>query len=303
MGSSEALLLVGHGSIASLEELPAFLKQIRRGRPAPDELLQEMRHRYDHIGLSPLLPITKRLANAVQALVGVPTVVAMRFGAPTVDEALRFVVDVAPGARLAVVPLAPFSVHVYGAVVAEALEPLSREFGEAAPKLRVAEPWGEEPAWIDGWVAAIQRTLGAIPDGRAATAPVLLTAHSLPLRVLAGGDPYEAQVRSCAAAVEARLGRPVRLAFQSQGGPELGAWLGPTLTEALDELVAGAATDVVLAPIGFLTDHVETLYDLDVEARALARERGLELHRVPALNDDPPQVRALANVALRTLGR
>jgi ferrochelatase len=128
---------------------------------------------------------------------------------------------------------------------------------------------------------------------------VILTAHSLPVSVIARGDPYERNLRASAAAVAERLGPRVRtaVAFQSQGMGARDAWLGPDLRAELDAAAARGDRRVVLAPIGFLADHVETLYDLDIEAAAMARERGLEMRRAPALGDDDDLVEVLAEVA------
>ncbi|MEB2324968.1 MAG: ferrochelatase [Sorangiineae bacterium] len=127
-----------------------------------------------------------------------------------------------------------------------------------------------------------------------------MTAHSLPSAAIRAGDRYEAEVRASAAAVGALVDRPFRLAFQSQGA-DGGEWLGPGLRDALEAARAAGARRAVVAPIGFLADHVETLYDLDVEARDWARALGLELARVPALGAHPGLVEALARVAERTL--
>jgi ferrochelatase len=136
---------------------------------------------------------------------------------------------------------------------------------------------------------------------------VLFTAHSLPRVVVERGDPYEREVRATAAALAERLGPGVRtaVAFQSQGFGVPGEWLGPDLGTALDEIAARGDARVVFAPVGFLADHVEILYDLDIEAAAMARERGLASVRTPSLNDDDDLIDVLADVArplLRQLG-
>jgi ferrochelatase len=144
-----------------------------------------------------------------------------------------------------------------------------------------------------------QTTLSATDRAESA---LVLTAHSLPTAAIAAGDPYEGQVRSSAEAIGRALGTDYRLAFQSQGA-DGGPWLGPDLKQTLRELAETGVRRVVVAPFGFLAEHVETLYDLDVEAVEWARELGLRFERVGALNDDATLVEALAHVAFRTLSR
>jgi ferrochelatase len=129
---------------------------------------------------------------------------------------------------------------------------------------------------------------------------VVLSAHSLPNIAIQRGDPYARVVEASAAAVAARLGRPVRLCYQSQGA-DGGEWLGPTVRETLTALAAEGQREVVWAPFGFLADHVETLYDLDIEARAIADELSLSLVRLPALNVHQGLTSALAAVAIRSI--
>jgi ferrochelatase len=170
--------------------------------------------------------------------------------------------------------------------------------------LRCAPPWGLEPALIDAFVETADEALARFPEGERASVPVILSAHSLPRRVVDAGDAYEREFRAVAAAVGARLtprGNEVRVAFQSQG-MDGGEWLGPDLPATFAALAEGGARAAVVAPIGFLADHVETLYDLDVEAPALAAKAGIaRLERAPALNVRPRFIDALEAVARRLL--
>ena len=128
----------------------------------------------------------------------------------------------------------------------------------------------------------------------------MLTAHSLPSVAIRAGDRYQAEVEACAQAISARLGRPCELAYQSQGA-DGGEWLGPGVRQTFERLLQAGVRQITLSPFGFLADHVETLYDLDIEARAWASELGLGFERVPALNTAPGLIEALSNVALRAL--
>jgi ferrochelatase len=195
-------------------------------------------------------------------------------------------------------PLAPQSVHVYHAGV--------RAAAAAHPglELREAPPWGMEPRLIDTFVEAIDEALGRLPEAERSGAPVILSAHSQPQAVIDAGDPYEAQFRAMAGEVAVRVvarGNPVRVAFQSQG-MDGGRWLGPDLPSTFAELAAAGAKAAVIAPIGFVSDHVETLYDLDVEAPALAAAAGIErLARAPVPNARPSFIDALEAVVRRLM--
>jgi ferrochelatase len=217
----------------------------------------------------------------------------MRLWQPRVEEVLR-AATLLGLTRLAVVPLAPFSVHVYAQAARESLAAVREELGDRAPELACAEPWGNEPAFVETWAGAIRRALGDAPG------ELVLTAHSLPTRAIQSGDPYERQFRECAALVARAVGRAGTIAFQSQGA-DGGDWLGPDLRSTLEALAGRGATRVVVAPVGVVAEHVETLYDLDVEATQWARELGIELVRVRAPDADPGLIEALARVATRAL--
>jgi protoporphyrin/coproporphyrin ferrochelatase len=290
---NDGVLLVAHGTVQDLEELPEFLLQIRQGRPASPELVAELRRRYEAIGGSPLLEITKQQATALARLLELPVLTAMRLWRPTVEEALRAASSLRLE-RLCVLPLAPYSVHVYARAAARSLEAVRAELGSAAPVLLPCEAWGCEPAFVDGWARSIRAAAESADV-------ILLSAHSLPSRVIAMGDPYETQFRASARAIEAALGRACELAFQSAGA-DGGDWLGPDILEALEAAAGRGARRVVVAPVGFVAEHVETLYDLDVEAAGRARELGIELVRISAPNAGPSLIAALGQVTARALG-
>ena len=287
-----AVLLSCHGSVDDLGDLPAFLQNIGRGRPPKPEVLAEVTRRYRHIGGSPLMRTTVAQAAALEQRLGVPVRIAGRLWRPYPAEVVAELAAAGVDALVSL-PLAPQSVHVYHPPVREAA---------AAHGVRVAEvpSWGLEPALVEAFLETIAEAEATL----AAPAPVVLTAHSLPLRVIAGGDPYERDFRTMAERVAAGLaaqGIPSRIAFQSQGMSG-DSWLGPDLPQTFAALVAEGTRTVVVAPIGFLADHVETLYDLDVEAPALAAQAGIErLVRAPAVNVRPRFVDALEAVARRGL--
>jgi protoporphyrin/coproporphyrin ferrochelatase len=291
MNQRQGALFVAHGTVSDLDEIPAFLARIRHGRPAPPELVAETQRRYHLIGKSPLLEVTREQASRVGARLGIPALVGMRLSDPSVERALEEAVALGLE-RLVVVPLAPFSVHVYGAHAQKVATGL-RERGVRVPELVLCPPWGTHPALVRAHADVIRPEL--TPETL-----LVLTAHSLPLSVIRGGDGYQTQVGASAHAVGAALGVAYELAYQSQGF-DGGEWLGPTLVATLEQARSRGVARVAVAPFGFLGEHVETLYDLDIEARALTDRLGLELARVPALGVAPGLLDALEDLVRQGL--
>jgi ferrochelatase len=285
-----AVLLVGHGTIEHSSDVPEFLRRIRRGRPAPEEFMSEIRRRYDHIGSSPLLRTTEALARALEARLGARVRVAMRYWDPLIPDVVADVCE-AGAEKVYVVPVAPFSVHVYAAAVEEALSQRLTNQQKSAT-LRAVAPYGDHPMLVAAHVDAIRPL---IAGKRVDQTTLVLTAHSLPTRVIAMGDPYQVEFEKSARSIGDALGFPITIAYQSQGEGG-GEWVGPTLLSAMESAKTAGAMSVVVAPVGFLADHVETLYDLDVEAAGQATTLGLEFHRVPALGTSPGLVETLATI-------
>jgi protoporphyrin/coproporphyrin ferrochelatase len=292
-----AVLLTCHGTVSRTEDLPAFLANIRRGRPTPPAIVEEVRRRFEHIGGSPLMRITAEQAAALAQRLGVPVRIAGRLWEPYPDAVVAELA--AEGVtRLVSIPLAPQSVDVY--------HPSVREAAARHPCLEVAcaPPWGLEPALIDAFAETVGEALALFPPDDRPRVAVVLTAHSLPQRVIDSGDPYERQFRAMAEAVASRVeagGHRTLVAFQSQGMTG-DAWLGPDLPATFARLASEGVREALIAPIGFVADHVETLYDLDVEAPVLARAAGLaRLERAPALNARPRFIDALEAIARRLL--
>jgi protoporphyrin/coproporphyrin ferrochelatase len=283
-----AVLVVSHGTVDDLDDLAAFVTNVRRGQPPDAELVAELRRRYEAIGgRSPLNAVNASIAVKLAARLGVRATWASRLWKPYVRDVLldlaREGVD-----HVAVVPLAQHSTHVYGEHARRAAEALDGVTVSCAPD------WGRSAALHEAFAHRIRATVGD-PVG----ATVILTAHSLPRVVVERGDPYERDVRAAAAAIGERLGADVRtvVAFQSQGFGKPGEWLGPDLGTVIADAAARGDRRVVFAPIGFLADHVEILYDLDIEAAAMARDRRLSWARVPSLNDADDFIDVLADVA------
>jgi ferrochelatase len=308
---SDGILLVAHGTVDDLEDLPDFVARIRRGHPAPPELLAELRRRYERIGGSPLYAINRRLAARVAERSGRPTQVANRLAKPFVKDVLAEMVA-AGVTRVAEVPLAQYSAHVYAEATREAAAALATESG-AKLDVIAAGCWADEEELLAEYVGSIETAVAALPDRKRTT--VVLSAHSLPVAAVRAGDPYERDVRATADAITVRLasraGEPpprTVVTFQSQGMTGTGPggkpveWLGPDLAVTIEACRARGDTDVVFAPIGFLADHVEVLYDLDVEAKQWVEKAGMCYHRTRLPNDGEAIVQAITHVARRLLG-
>jgi ferrochelatase len=300
-----AVLLVSHGTVDDLNDLAAFVTTIRRGRPPTAGLVAELRRRYEAIGgVSPLNRINGALAFKLEKRLGVPVAWANRLWTPYVRDALAALAS-ENIAMVAVVPLAQHSAHVYADDARQAASGTGIE-------LACASNWGRSSGLCDAFAVRIARTVMAAPD--LAGTSVVMTAHSLPKAVVVRGDRYADEVHWAAQAIAERVqglvGHAVRhvVAFQSQGlgatGPDGRPieWLEPDVRAALDQAVALGDRRVVFAPVGFLADHVEVLYDLDIEGRAMAEGRGLAYGRAPSLNADDDFVDVLDDVARPLLG-
>jgi ferrochelatase len=287
----KAVVLMAHGTPESLDQMPEYLTRVRGGRPPSPELVEEMTGNYAAIGgRSPLTAITREQAAALQAELGdgTPVFVGMRHWRPFVAEAVAQAA--AEGARTLIgIPLAP----QYSSLTVAKYRDALREAAPDGVEVRCVQSWHDHP----GLVAAFAEKVGAA-DPRPGEA-VIFTAHALPARVIEGGDPYQREVERTAERVAAAVGlRSYNVAFQSAGRtPE--PWIGPTVEEALADAHARGTRAVLLVPIGFVCDHTEILFDLDVQAAREAGHLGLALRRTESLNTSPTFVRALADLARR----
>jgi len=295
---NDGVLLVAHGTINDLTELPAFLTQIRHGRTPSNEMVAEMSRRYEAIGGSPLLRITREQANALADTIQMPVLIGMRFGIAPISEALLGAAALRLH-RLVILPVAPFSVELYVNETALIYSRLKANGHSLGFELLHVPPWGAHAGLVHAQYEAIaSHFVDQIPPDTS----IVLTAHSLPLRIIEGGDSYARQIETAASELERALGRKTILAFQSQGNDGAG-WLGPSLIETIDKLAADGAKHATVVPIGFISEHVETLYDLDHEAKDHARKLGLEISRVPTLNAGVGLVGVMANLVRECIGR
>ncbi|MFW5740496.1 MAG: ferrochelatase [Myxococcota bacterium] len=292
------ILLVAHGTPTTLEDIPAFLNNIRRGRPTPPDVVQAVRARYEAIGgASPLLKTTRAQAKLLEERTGLPSFVATRMWSPTFREVLHELSEAKHPRELIVVSAAPHSAHVYAQALQATADELAAQ-GVDVPVLHPGPCWGANPSFIRAWAKATARELDRLGVRRAARAVLVTTAHSLPMRTVQAGDPYPRLVAETSQAVVEALGQaalPSMLAFQSQGMSSE-PWLGPDLPTVFERAKNTGAEGVLIVPVGFPAEHVETLYDLDIEAVDIAKEAGLWLERIPCLDTDSGLIEALADV-------
>ena len=281
---SDAVLLLAHGAPTRIEDVESYLSYVRAGRPPNPQVVEEVKHHYAQIGgASALLCWTAEQAEALQKLLGVPVFFAMRNWHPFIRE----VVPQVRADRVAAICLAPqFSDLSVGLYIKRTVE--------AAPTLNLvwARSYHDEPLLIEAFAERLRPLL----PGR-----VLFTAHSLPEKILESGDPYADECRATAALVAAGTGlRSYDFAFQSQGMTS-DKWFGPTVESVLDHYAAEGVRDVIIDPIGFVCDHVEIQWDIDIGFRDYAAARGISIRRPESLNGSPTFTKALAEVAKRCL--
>jgi len=289
------VLLVSHGTVDRVEDLEAFARNIRHGRSPSPELVAELRRRYEAIGGSPLNTVSSHLTGWLKTKLDVHVLWANRFWTPGIASQLQQLQEWGVQ-RVAVVPLAQHSAHVYEADVRKAAT------GVTGLELAFAPNWGRHEKLSAVFAKRIALALEKLDRARTT---VVMTAHSLPKSVVERGDPYEREVRASAEAIAKVVGPDLRwtLAFQSQGMSDVpGGWLGPDLPTTIADVAARGDAAVVFAPIGFLADHVEILYDLDIEAAAMVHGKGMSYARARSLNADEDFVDVLVDVARPLLG-
>jgi len=301
--SADAVLLMAYGSPDRLDQVEAYYTDIRRGNPPTPELLEELMGRYRAIGGgSPLSRIVETQRAALEALLaarGRPMRVyaGMRHIEPRIgrivegmaaDGVERFV-------AIALAPQKSSNAAGYRRAVDVALAGL----GDGAPSAVFVDSWYDQPRFIEALAETAREALARFPDP--ARVRVMFTAHSLPARVVAEGDPYPDELAGTAALVARRLGLAgYEFAFQSAGRTGE-PWLGPDILEEIKRLAGTGVTELLIRPVGFVADHLEVLYDIDIEAQATARAVGVRLERARSMNDDPIFIAGLADLAQAAL--
>jgi ferrochelatase len=289
------VLLLAHGAPDRLEDIPEFLLNVRGGRKLPDAVVQEIIHRYSLIGGgSPLLRLSTLQAEGLARLLVHPVYVGMRNWKPYIADAVRQLSDDGVG-RVVVLCLAPqnsrTSIGLHRKYLFDAVE-------KHAPGLQLnfIESWHDHPLLVEAFREKVATAIARVETEAGGPVPVVFTAHSVPEKTIADGDPYAQQVRETARLVAEALGLAgYRLAFQSQG-MTAEPWIGPRVESLIDELASAGQPHVLLAPVGFVCDHVEILYDVDVLFRHYGESKGVTVHRSESLNDSPLFIRALAAI-------
>jgi ferrochelatase len=303
----DSVLLVAFGGPDKPEDIRPFLEIVAAGRRIPRERLEEVAHHYELIGgRSPLNELTARQAEALAAALGsqgidVPVYVGMRNWHPFLRDTLARMGAAGHRRALGLI-LSSFQTEAswerYLGDVAEARGAV----GAAAPEVVFVPPWASHPLFLEAMAERVRDALAGVPPGRRAGTPVVFTAHSVPA-AMAEGSPYQAQLEGAARDIAGRVPHARwSVAYQSRSGSPREAWLEPDIGDAIRALARDGATDVVVAPIGFVCDHVEVLYDLDVEARDVARGLGVQFHRALAANDHPLFIAMLTDLVARRLG-
>jgi ferrochelatase len=297
----DAVLLVAYGGPRRPEEIMPFLERVTAGRRIPRARLEEVAHHYEKIGgRSPLNALTAKQAEGVRRALGLPVYVGMRLWEPSLAGTLaQMALDGVR--RAATIILAPHACDSSRERYVEAIDAARATAGPRAPEIRHVHDWYLHPDFIAAWTERLEEAFATLPaDVRRAT-PLVFTAHSIPV-ASAEEAPYEAQIRATAEQLALQLGHERwELAWQSRSGRPEDPWLEPDVNVTVRRLAAEGARRVVLAPIGFVCDHVEVLYDLDVEARATADAAGIGYVRAAAPNDHPRFVRMLADLARERL--
>ncbi|MEA2505452.1 MAG: protoporphyrin/coproporphyrin ferrochelatase [Actinomycetota bacterium] len=299
----QAVLVMAYGTPRDLSEVEAYYTDIRRGRPPTPELLEELTSRYRAIGgSSPLLEITAAQAEGVEnRLEGVRSYVGQKHASPFVADAVRQMQS--DGVERAVgLVLAPH----YSAMSVGDYEQRARA---AAGKcgwqgtLTMIPSWHLEPGYITFLCEVLEEARAELPADAREESLVLFTAHSLPQRILESGDPYPHQLRETADAVAAQAGLSSwDIAWQS-AGRTAEPWIGPDILEVLPRLRDEGVPGVIICPCGFVADHLEVLFDVDIEARQLAERLGLPFARTRSPNADLSFLDALAAVVARALSQ
>jgi protoporphyrin/coproporphyrin ferrochelatase len=297
----DSVLLIGFGGPTAPAEVRPFLMNVTRGRRIPAERLEEVVQHYQQMpgGRSPINELTRAQATSLQRLlraedIPLPVFVGQRNWHPFLHETLAEMAAKGHRQTLGII-LSSFRTEAswdrYVTDVAEA-----RARTPDSPEVLFAPAWGLHPLFIAAVTDHADAALAQVPEDDRHWTPLVFTAHSVPV-AMAEASPYVSDFEQASHAVIERLEHPrMTLAYQSRSGNPKDPWLGPDITDVVRSLASDGEKHTVIVPIGFVADHVEILYDLDIEARRIAREHGMTLHRARAVNDHPEFIAMLAHL-------
>ena len=284
------VLLLAHGTPDSVSEIPEYLRNVTGGRPIPDSVIEEVKHRYERIGQSPLTRITLRQGELLAQLLDTPVYVGMRNWKPYIADVVTEMR--ADGITSAIaLCLAPQNSRTSVGLYRKALQGVAEDVA-----IDFIESWHDHPLLITAFAEKLEAARAMF--GR--DIPVIFTAHSVPARTISDGDPYEQQARETGALLARRVGMPQTqwaFAFQSQGMSG-GPWIGPTVEETITQFKDAGSSRVLIQPVGFVCDHVEVLYDIDIGFREFGSRVGVDVVRAESLNDSPAFITALADLIM-----
>jgi ferrochelatase len=303
----DAVLLIGFGGPTSMAEVRPFLDNVLRGRPVPPERVETVVRHYEIIGgRSPFNELTFRQARALKARLraeglAIPVFVGMRAWTPYVHYTLQQMA--AEGVRHAVgIIMAPHRTDASWGRYERAVSAARERMGDTAPKVDYVDEWHAHPLFIEAVSDNVGAALRQLPPERQASAALVFTAHSVPT-AMAAASAYVQQITESIRLVAERIGHlRWTLAYQSRSGGPGEPWLEPDINEVIRQRARAGDRDVVVAPIGFVCDHVEVLYDLEIETRQVAQGLGLNFVRAATVNDHPAFIRMLADVARQRIG-
>jgi ferrochelatase len=304
----DSVLLLAFGGPTRPEEIRPFLDNVLRGRPVPPERYEEVVQHYIEVGgSSPLNRLTEQQADGLRALLrsegpDLPVFIGMRHWHPYVSDTMGAMA--AGGLRRAVgLVLAAHPSQASREAYFRAVSEAQRRVGATAPAVEFVDPWYDHPLFIEALAARLNDALAAIPAGRRGAAAIVFTAHSIPV-AMSDESGYERSLRRTCDLVARTTGvASWKLVFQSRSGGPHERWLEPDVCAALRDMAGAGAREVVVAPIGFVSDHVEVMYDLDIQASAVALEVGLIFHRAGTAGDHPAFARMLAALVRNLAGR
>ncbi len=295
------VLLIAYGGPDRLEDVRPYLANVLRGRRVPPSRIEDVAHHYELFGgHSPLTELTLRQAEALASEIrahgpALPVHVGMRNWTPYLDEALVRMRDAGVRRALGIV-MAPHQSYASWEQYHENVADAQARVGTGAPEVDYLGPWFDHPGFIEAQADCVARVLSGIAPERRGAAPLVFTAHSIPV-AMAERSPYVAQVETSSRLVASRLecGR-WSVAYQSRSGDPRDPWLEPDIGQVIRRLASVGEQEVVVVPIGFVSDHIEVLYDLDTDARETARRAGIAFHRAGTVMDHPAFIRMLGDL-------